>query len=787
MNRLNHQATTCLLVATLLTTAAPADVPRANPAAVGMDAQRLDAIDALVTEHIERGKTPGCVVTIGHAGRVVFQRAYGHRQLRPDKVPMTVDTVFDLASLTKPIATGSSIMVLIDRGRLRLSDKIAMHIPEFGENGKDGITVRQLLTHVGGLVADNPLADYTGNVEQAWQNIWKLDLFAEPDEKFIYTDVGFIVLAKLVERISGKNVDAFARQNVFIPLGMKETGYLPAASLRDRAATTEQRDGRWMKGEVHDPRAFALGGIAGHAGLFSTADDLAIYAQMMLSQGRSSTARVLSRRAVEVMTSQFPTPRGTRGLGWDIQSPYSSNRSDLYSHRAFGHGGFTGTAIWMDPELDLFVIFLANRVHPDGQGHVNYLASRIGSVAVSALGDQQEVSLEFGGGLKVESDHPAGRPHDVLCGVDQLERDDFAALAGKRVGLITNHTGLNRAGVSTVRLLHQAPNVELVRLFSPEHGIAGRLDIADIADSEDETTGLPVFSLYGKTRKPTAESLADLDVLVFDIQDIGARFYTYVSTMGLAMEAAAEHDVDFMILDRPNPIGGVTVDGPVLDAGQESFVGFHTLPVQHGMTVGEIGKLFQAESKASPDLVVIPVSGWHRGQLWDATGLVWTNPSPNMRCLTQAVLYPGIGLLETTNFSVGRGTDTPFEVIGAPWIRGRELAATLNERELSGVRFVPVRFTPTSSKFAGQPCEGVNIVITHREILRAVPTGLEIAVQLRRQYKDDWDIANLNRLLANQDVYTAIKNGVSADEIIESYQDSLREFMARRARCLIYD
>ena len=787
-------STAILCTAILCTQTAAAQLPHVSPADVGINAEQLARIDGLVAEHLAKGKMPGCVVTIGHAGSVVFQRAYGHRQLEPDKVPMTVDTVFDLASLTKPIATGTSIMCLIDQGRLRLSDKIAAHLPEFGENGKDKVTVKQLLTHVGGLIPDNPIGDYDDGVAQAWQNIWDLELTYEPGGNFSYTDVGFIVLAKLVEKLTDKNVDEFARENVFQPLGMSETGYLPAKSLRARAATTEQREGRWMKGEVHDPRAYALGGVAGHAGLFSTADDLSIYAQMMLGRGKLGRTRILSGRAFDVMTSHYQTPRGIRGLGWDIRSPYSSNRSDLYSDKAFGHGGFTGTAIWMDPELDLFVIFLANRVHPNGRGHVNYLASRIGSVAVSAMSDPggpalDDLELDPLGDAKVR--RPATvelvKSTAVLCGIDRLQANGFRALTGKRVGLITNHTGLNCEGVSTVRLLHEAEDVTLVRLYSPEHGLEGKLDIPEIGNSKEEQTGLEVFSLYGETRKPTQESLEGIDVLVFDIQDIGARFYTYISTMGLAMDAAAESGVEFVVLDRPNPIGGMIVDGPIRDSDVDSFVAFHTLPVQHGMTVGEIARMLVAERAFRPSLDVILLDGWRRRQLWDETGLTWTNPSPNMRCLTQAILYPGIGLLETTNLSVGRGTDTPFEVIGAPWIHHRELAASLNGLALPGVRFVPIRFSPDSSKFANEDCQGINIIVTDRNRFESVRTGLAIATQLREQYPEKWKVANYNRLLANRSAFEAVKRGDSAAQIVASYRADLDKFLTRRAKYLLYD
>lgn len=374
----------------------------------------------------------------------------------------------------------------------------------------------------------------------------------------------------------------------------------------------------------------------------------------------------------------------------------------------------------------------------------------------------------------------------VLCGIDVLQRDGFAQLKGRRVGLITNHTGLNRTGVGTPRLLKEAENVDLAVLFSPEHGFNGRLDISKIDDAEDESTGLRVYSLYGQTRRPTKEMLQGIDTIVFDIQDIGARFYTYISTMGEAMKAAAEFNRRFVVLDRPNPINGRDVAGPMLDPGRESFVAFHRLPVRHGMTTGELARMFRSELSLELDLQVIPCEGWKRSDYWDATGLVWVNPSPNMRCLTQALLYPGIGLVETTNLSVGRGTDTPFEIIGAPWINPRRLAASLNERQIPGVTFVPVRFTPESSKYAGELCGGINIVITERSRFEPLAVGFEICCQLRRLHRNDWKAEDAIRLLGNQKTLNAITAGRSGSEIRQIAAEGMDEFLARRQKYLIY-
>ena len=751
-----------------------AGVPETTPETVGVDSLRLQRIDDIVAEGLKAGRMPGCVVCVGHSGRIIYLKAYGKRQVKPVERPMTIDTVFDMASITKPVATATSVMLLVERGQVRLRDRVSAHVPEFAQNGKQRITVQQLLLHQGGLIPDNALADYDEGKDSAMKRIYALKPYVEPGARFVYTDVGFIVLAELVRRTTGDDVHDFSQRTIFQPLGMHDTGFLPRKELRQRAAATEQREGRWMQGEVHDPRAYRLEGVAGHAGLFSTARDLAIYAQMLLNEGSYEGSRVLAPRTVATMAREYGVSSGLRGLGWDKQTGYSSNRGELFTRRAFGHGGFTGTTLWVDPGLDLFVIFLSNRVHPDGKGNVNSLAGRVGSVAAAAVSAARLPAAT------------TPRTQQVRTGVDVLQANDFACLSGQRVGLITNHTGVDARGVSTVQVLHAAEPLNLVALFSPEHGFAGKLDQAIVSDSRDDSTGLKIYSLYGKTRQPTEEMLADLDTLVFDIQDIGTRFYTYVSTMGYAMQAAAERQLRFVVLDRPNPINGQDVAGPVLDKGRESFVGFHRIPVRHGMTVGELARMFQSELDLDIDLHVVRLQGWRRPDYFDATGLRWINPSPNMRCLAQALLYPGIGLLETTNLSVGRGTDTPFEVVGAPWIDGELLARELNRSGLPGVRFLPIRFQPVSSKFAGETCQGVNILVTNRSRFQPIRTGFEIAHQLHRLFKSDWQIDAYDRLLANNRTLQALRSGSTARQLMNRAQPQLGEFFRRRERYLLY-
>ena len=443
--------------------------------------------------------------------------------------------------------------------------------------------------------------------------------------------------------------------------------------------------------------------------------------------------------------------------------------------------------MWIDPARALFVIFLSNRLHPDGKGAVNPLAARIGTIAVEAIEDAppspQAPTTSW---CPAEAGVGRSRP-TVLAGIDVLQRDGFALLSGRRVGLITNHTGVNRAGVSTARLLKEAPGVNLVALFSPEHGFEGKLDTANVPDTRDPATGLVVRSLYGKTRRPTAAMLQGIDTLVFDIQDIGTRFYTYISTMGYAMQAASEHKLRFVVLDRPNPINGVDVEGPMLDAGRESFVAFHRLPVRHGMTIGELARLFNAELRLDLDLQVVRVEGWRRSEYFDATGLTWINPSPNMRSLTEAILYPGIGLLETTNLSVGRGTATPFELIGAPWLDGNRLAEELNAAGLAGIRFTPIEFTPDASVFRQQLCRGLRVENTDRPALPPVRAGLEIARRLRAAYPDTWKIDAYDRLLGNRAVLEALRAGKPVGEIEAVDRPALDAFLRRRAAFLLYE
>src|SRR5580704_6540146 len=686
------------------------------------------AVDQQMERAVQDGLVPGGVVMIGHDGQIVYQKAYGSRALIPHREPMTLDTIFDAASLTKVIATTPSIMRLFEQGQIRLNDPVTKYLPEF-QGGHSDITIRNLMTHFSGLRPDLDLKPAWSGYETGIQRALTDKPAGPPGVRFVYSDINFILLGEIVHRLTGRMLNEYASENFYQPLGMRETMFLLPASLRPRIAPTEidPATRQPLRGEVHDDTARYMGGVAGHAGVFTTAADLAKFAQMMLDggqvkggQGEGNGARLFTAATVEKFTSPQSPPDQPilRGLGWDIDSTYSSNRGELFPIGSYGHTGFTGTSIWIDPFSHSYVIILTNAVHPHRGHSVTSLRSRVATIVAASFGiTAPSVKLTgynetiVGAGLHHEVEPKA----EVLTGLDVLAQDNFAALRGKRIGLITNQTGINRDGKRNVDLM-LAAGIHVTALFSPEHGLAGVEDRSDISDTKDPTSGLPVFSLYQPPARRIQPAMLDnVDALVFDIQDVGARFYTYSCTMLYSMEEAAKKHLPFFVLDRPNPITGVHVEGPLLDRDLESFTGCFEIPVRHGMTLGELAAMANGERKLGLDLHVVQMQGWSRGDWFDSTGLAWVDPSPNMRSLNAAVLYPGIALLEASpNYSVGRGTDAPFEQIGADWIRGRALAAFLNGRFIPGVRVYPTRFTPASSNFAGRSIEGVRFAITDR-------------------------------------------------------------------------
>jgi uncharacterized protein YbbC (DUF1343 family)/CubicO group peptidase (beta-lactamase class C family) len=786
---------------------APALAQKPERAAIATPSRpNLSMLDSILQDAVQRDEIPGAVLLVSYRGRVIYRKAFGERALIPHRKNMTVNTIFDLASLTKLFATTPSIMRLLEQGKIRLNDPLARYMPEFAPNGKDQITIRMLLTHTSGLAPDPPLSAALAGEDALMQEIDNETPMAPPGDRFIYSDTNFILLGELVKRLTGKRLDEYAQANFYRPLGMKHTRFLPPSSWIPNIAPTEEIDlppgakpgsglGHVLRGVVHDPRSRAIGGVAGHAGLFSTADDMAIFCRMLLDGGRipGSAKRIFSAATVHKMTTPQTPPwsPNIRGLGWDIDTAYSSPRGDLFPLGSYGHTGFTGTSVWIDPASQTFIILLTNSVHPYERPATSSLRAKVANAVAAALNIGDTTGFTSRVERSIYADRPYGldgiyhRTDETLAGIDVLEQENFTPLAGKRVGLITNQTGVDREGRRTIDVLAHAPGVKLVAVFSPEHGILGKAD-ANVSSGTDEATGLPVYSLYGETRRPTDEMLKGIDALVYDIQDAGVRFYTFTTTMGYAMEAAAKHHISFYVLDRPDPLDGITIEGPILDRDKLSFVGYFPMPVRYAMTLGELAKMFDAENKIGADLHVVEMKDWHREDPYETTGLAWIAPSPNLRSVTAALLYPGIEILQAGGVSVGRGTDSPFELFGAPWIDAPQLAAELNGRFVPGVRFVPTNFTPVSDLYDGELCHGISIVISDRASVNSMLMGIEIAAALHKLYPNQFSLDKMIELVGNAETIAKLKSGEAPMRIVWDWENNLETFRKMRAKYLIY-
>jgi len=764
---------------------------------------RLAVLDPIINDAVAQQQIPGAVLVIGHDGHVAYRKAYGSRAIEPRRETMTLDTVFDCASMTKVLATTPAIMQLWEQGKFRMSDPVAKYLPEFGQNGKQDITIRQLLVHYSGLAPDLDLIRAWEGKETAYRMAFEGAPEWAPGSTFVYSDINFEILGALVERLSSESLDDYAAKHIFGPLGMKETRFLPPRSWEPRIAPTEEDENHHMlRGVVHDPTARRMGGVAGHAGVFSTADDLALFAQALLDGGRG----VLTPATIAKMTApqQPVNETSVRGFGWDIDSPFSTNRGELLPVGSYGHTGFTGTSLWIDPATQTYIVLLTNAVHMKEKGSAISLRTRVATAVAAtlaldpAVAEKMRVATITGyNEMQSAARRLSVRNGTVKTGIDVLEETKFAALhptrggPPRRIGLLTNQTGVDAQGRRTIDVLANVPGISLNAIFSPEHGVAGTLDTTDIKNknAKDAATGVTVYTVYGGSdaaRRPPMDVLKRLDAVVIDLADAGARFYTYETTTGFFLESAAKTGIEVVILDRPNPITGSFVQGPVSDVGRENFTNYFPEPPRHGMTLGELAKMFNAERHIGARLEVVAMQGWQPGDWFDSTGLGWVNQSPNLRSLTEATLYPGVALVEGTNVSVGRGTDTPFEVLGAPWIKGRDLAAYLNGRSIQSVRFVPIVFTPSSSNFAGERCEGVNLFVLDRNTLESPELGIELASALHKLYPNDFKLERMSDLLVNQSVLDALGAGEDPRRIAEDWQDRLEAFVRLREKYLLY-
>jgi SSS family transporter len=837
--------------------------------------QDFSAVSAVVNQAIAANKLRGAVVLVGHNDQVVFHRAYGLRKLagepgihgETDAEPMTGDTIFDMASLTKCLATATAIMQLYEAGKLQFDDPVVKYLPEFAANGKEKVTIRELLTHYSGLPEDVSLKDAWGlaapDKAEGIRRAMNATLYGPPGLTFKYSDINFITLGVLVEKLSGQSLDVYAEQHIFTPLKMTHTTYhafdkacgphgvsgsaielhlavhemvtngcgagiwntlsiqatAPTAHDNELNAEVNPDYDHLLRGTVHDPTTRRMGGVAGHAGVFSTAADVALYAQALLDKLLHNTGPFPLKQATlklmtqpeqpatatggaTIFTADGKTTTGVavRGFGWDINTAYSRPRGELFPIGSFGHTGFTGTSLWMDPGSDTFVVILANAVHPRGAAPISPLRGQVATAVARALPlyEGREVPAAAG---------------KTLTGIDVLESTHFAALSEAvkrhnghlRLGLLTNQTGVDSEGKRTIDiLLHSIPEVELKTLFSPEHGILGVKDATKIGNDVDPSTQLPVISLYGakpEQRRPSLQSLKDLDAVVIDLQDVGVRFYTYEAVVGYFLEAAAQARIEIILLDRPNPNGGLAVQGPVSDAGAESYTNYMPMPVRNGLTLGELALYFNSErqvpSSTSPNiqvpiraqLTVVPMQNWSRAEFFDETGLKWINPSPNLKSPAAATLYPAIGLTEMTNISVGRGSDTPYEHIGAPFINGAELADYLTARKIPGVKFTPTSFAVADDvnhyPSHGKTIPGIAFTVTDRNVFNSPEMGIELLSALHHLYPD-FQLAKAAHLVTNVDTMRALTNEEDPRKIAEGWAADLAAFEKRRQAYLIY-
>jgi uncharacterized protein YbbC (DUF1343 family)/CubicO group peptidase (beta-lactamase class C family) len=901
----------------------------ASPAAV--TTPDFSAVSAAINTAIAQKKLPGAVVVVGHGGRVVFEQAYGVRKLagepgldgKPSAAePMTTDTLFDMASMTKVLVTATAVMQLAEAGKVDVDAPVAKYLPEFAVNGKAAVTVRELVTHYSGLPPDVDLRDAWGLAKpdkaEGIRRAMNSSLTTAPGTHFEYSDINYIVLGALVEKISGERLDVYAREHIFAPLKMEHTEFhpfdkrcagicygsavekrpapqtlvnclggtwrpddidpitAPTAHDNEGSAETNPDFDHLLRGTVHDPTTRRMGGVAGEAGVFSTAGDTALFAQALLDRlaGRPSNFP-LKRETLERMTTaqqpktaesgatiftqdgQLTTGIAVRGFGWDINSAFSRPRGGLFTTAdkgvpvSFGHTGFTGTSLWIDPASDTYVILLSNAIHPRGNPPISRLRGEVATDVAKALhvcyynDCAGSISREPPPDLTTEDAHlesmikvpETGR---VLTGIDVLEATNFAALkeaaarnGGRlRIGLLTNQTGIDAHGRRTIDVLRGVGGgIELTALFSPEHGIFGAKDSTNIGQEVDATSGLKVISLYGAKdadRRPKPEDLKNLDAVVIDLQDAGVRFYTYETVLGYFVQDTIcqrmMNDFKLIVLDRPDPIGGTSVQGEVSDQETNSYINFMPLPLRHGMTLGELARYFESEAPyacsmiggpypttgtrifngdANHGLTVIPMQNWRRDEFFDQTGVRWVNPSPNLRSVSEATLYPALGMMDFTNVSVGRGTAMPFEVFGAgvtpaskdspatpAWFDGNAVSAYLTARKIPGVSFAATTFSVAEDAnhypYHGQTIEGVRLTVTDRTALNSPELGIEVLSALHHLYPTQFKLDKAAPLVANSETMAALERGDDPRFIASTWDPALEKFKVQRAKYLLY-
>ncbi|HNZ49356.1 MAG TPA: DUF1343 domain-containing protein [Candidatus Hydrogenedentes bacterium] len=725
--------------------------------------QPHDYLMSALSRAVADAQAPGAVACVGENGRTIFKGATGFRALVPEKERADTETIYDLASLTKVIATTTSVLLLREQAQLDLDDALYRYLPLAN---LDKVSIRQVLTHTAGLVSwkafytelSGPLA-YTDAIAR---------LAASRDQRGtrVYSDLGFILLTRVIEEITHESFDVFCREQIFQPLKMVNTFFKPAPSFKERCAPTEKCSWRkrLIRGEVHDQNAFAMGGVSGHAGLFSTAADLELFCQALLS------GKILSEATLTDITREGQVPGYPwQGLGWWIDPWTSGANGYLPSRTAFGHTGWTGTSMWMDRSTGVYAVLLSNTCHPDVSHRNNGALRRTFYSKVASLFYKNSANAH--------------------TGLDALVRNDFEEIKGKRLGVLTNSAAQDQTGRSAALVLGQSGAATVMRFFSPEHGFQGEAEAGEAVGSKKDGT-VPVISLYGGKSAPDRKDLQGIDLFVVDLPDIGARYYTYMATMKECMASCAEAQIPVLVLDRPNPLGGLVLEGkPAEEFG--TAVCCAPVPVRHGMTLGEVALFFQEQffKGKKLELRIVKAENWWYDFTHPESALPWTPPSPNIPTPDTALLYIGTCLFEGVNMNEGRGTERPFRICGAPWLKAEEVIAAVEPSALEGCTLKPALYIPKSipgkaanPEYKDQLCHGIEFEITDRRTIRpfAMVTAVLSAIHKRHpelQWRPFFDV-----LAGGPYLRTALQGGLPVNGILESMRESLEDFSLRRPR-----
>jgi len=730
-----------------------------TPTQTAVSPRLQDALERAVSA----AGAPGAVACVGDAGAIHFLGAVGLRQRVPRPLPATTDTIYDLASLTKVVATTTALMLLYEEGALNLDRPVSDYLAAPDVSGG---TIRHLMQHTAGLVAGRPYFRDHDTLDAMFARYGERRVDWSPGAARRYSDVGYMMLGRIVETVSQEPLDVFCRQRIFEPLGMAQTGFNPPPTWREQCAATEQCSwrNRMIVGEVHDENASAVGGVSGHAGLFSTAPDLALYCRALLD------GRLLKPETMAVMLEAGRVPfYPWQGLGWKLAPWSTSVEGYLPSHRAFGHTGWTGTSLWLDPATGRFVILLSNTCHPSRDARNNRALRQTFHDAVSETLYPDRCS--------------------VHTGLDRLMYEGFRAIEGKRFALLTNSAAVDSLGRSILDVMNFAPaDARLHALYSPEHGLKVQAE-AGAAVASTRLGNIPVISLYGDRKAPSATELAEIELFVVDLPDIGARYYTYADTMKQCIEACARANTPVLILDRPNPIGGVVIEGP-LPQRTTSPVCSIDVPVRHGLTLGEMAMWHAVHTFSSlqPQVMVHLIDGWKRQLYLDDCGLPWVAPSPNIPDLETAVLYVGMCLFEGTNLNEGRGTEIPFHVFGAPWLRPDDILETVERAALLGVDCEPVSYTPRripgraeSPRFQDQVCRGIRVRVIDREKLRPFKMAVALLTALEQTHGGQFElIPFFDTLMGSSGLREAIVAGKNATHITAAYAEEHTAYALKR-------